>query len=99
MESPKNTIVMIVPAVAGAVIPGARPVFAEKTTPAAKNVVPADSKAMDFQRKYMDLIFGFIGLTDVHSIIIEPTLAGGPDTADAKKKATLAEAQDLATTF
>lgn len=44
---------------------------------------PTDSP-MDFQKKYIDLVLGFIGFTDIKSIIVEPTLAGGPDTAKAK---------------
>lgn len=59
----------------------------------------SDAAAMDFQKKYMDLVFGFMGFTDIRSIIVEPTLAGGPETADTRKKAAIAEAQELARKF
>jgi FMN-dependent NADH-azoreductase len=48
---------------------------------------------MDFQKKYLDTILGFIGLTDVVSIIAEPTLASGPDAAQDALKRAIATAQ------
>ncbi len=54
---------------------------------------PAGSpaEAVDFQKRYMDTILGFMGLTDVTSILAEPTLAGGPDKAhDVVEKARVA---------
>ena len=50
-------------------------------------------EAMDFQKKYLDTILGFIGLTDVVSIIAEPTLASGPDAAQDALKRAIATAQ------
>lgn len=41
---------------------------------------PADSE-MDFQKKYVDVAMGFIGFTDIRSVIVQPTLAGGKETA------------------
>jgi FMN-dependent NADH-azoreductase len=52
----------------------------------------------DFQRKYLELALGFIGITDVASIVVEPTLAG-PDAAAAARDAALGRARDLATSF
>jgi len=35
--------------------------------------------AMDHQRPYLELIFGFIGFTDIRTLVVEPTLAPGAD--------------------
>src|SRR5574341_1548861 len=32
-------------------------------------------EAYDLQKKYMELILGFIGITDVQSVVVEPTLS------------------------
>jgi FMN-dependent NADH-azoreductase len=50
------------------------------------------AEAFDLQKKYIELISGFIGFKDVKSVIVEPTLQGGPDAAKEK----LAEAIDRA---
>ena len=55
--------------------------------------------AVDFQKRYMDHILGFIGITDVRSVIVQPTLAAGPDTAQAKLAAATAELRTLARTI
>jgi FMN-dependent NADH-azoreductase len=34
----------------------------------------ADDSPFDFQKKYLDFILGFIGFTDIKSIICQPTL-------------------------
>ena len=49
--------------------------------------------AMDFQRPYLELIFGFIGFTDIRSLVVEPTLAPG---ADDKLTAATTAARTLA---
>ncbi|UUO07571.1 NAD(P)H-dependent oxidoreductase [Blastopirellula sp. J2-11] len=49
-------------------------------------------KAIDFQKSYVEFLLGFIGFTDVKSIVIEPMLAppevAGPAKENAKKQAT-----------
>jgi FMN-dependent NADH-azoreductase len=47
---------------------------------------------MDFQKRYLDMWLGFIGFTDITSILVEPTLS---DPSDAEKK--LNQALDQAT--
>jgi len=37
------------------------------------------SGEFDFQQKYMNLALGFIGITDLRSVIIQPTLGGDPE--------------------
>jgi FMN-dependent NADH-azoreductase len=58
-----------------------------------------ESEAFDMQSKYIELIFGFIGFTDIKSIIVEPTLQGGADTARQKVDAAIKKAEQLASSF
>lgn len=50
---------------------------------------------MDFQKVYLQKIFGFIGLTDIHTLVIEPTLAGGPETTQTVLKTAIEQAKAL----
>jgi FMN-dependent NADH-azoreductase len=58
-----------------------------------------EAQAMDFQRKYLETILGFIGLTDIRSVIVQPTLMGGPDVAAQRQDEAIAKARQIATTF
>jgi FMN-dependent NADH-azoreductase len=46
-----------------------------------------DAKALDFQKGYMDLLLGFLGFTDISSIVIEPTLGSSMDVSKAVSSA------------
>ncbi len=59
----------------------------------------SDFAAYDLQKRYMEVVLGFIGFTDIRSIVVEPTLMGGPDTATAKREAAIAEAREIAGDF
>jgi FMN-dependent NADH-azoreductase len=59
----------------------------------------ADPTAADFQRRYMETILGFIGITDVRSVVVEPTLMGGPDVGDQKTQAAMQEAEKMVVDF
>jgi FMN-dependent NADH-azoreductase len=59
----------------------------------------AELSHLDLQKPYVDTILGFMGLTDVRSIVIEPTLAGGPDLADERIQQAVARARELAESF
>jgi FMN-dependent NADH-azoreductase len=59
----------------------------------------AESEAFDLQSRYIELIFGFIGFTDIRSIVVEPTLQGGADTARQKIDAAVKKAEQLASSF
>ncbi len=59
----------------------------------------SDSEALDFQSTYLEFILGFIGFADIRKVVIEPTLAGGPDTANEKRRAAVLAAQDAARAF
>jgi FMN-dependent NADH-azoreductase len=56
-------------------------------------------EAFDLQKKYLEMILGFIGLTDVRSVIVEPTLAGGPAVAEQKRSAAIEQAKRMAVEF
>jgi FMN-dependent NADH-azoreductase len=58
-----------------------------------------DAAAFDFQRPYLEGILGFIGFTDISTIVIEPTLQGGPEVAEQKLNEAIAEAREKAETF
>ena len=55
-----------------------------------------ETAAMDMQKSYLELVLGFIGFTDIHSVVVEPTLLGGPEVAEQKIKAASAEARSIA---
>lgn len=54
---------------------------------------------MDFQKSYLELILGFIGFTDITSVIIEPTLAGTPEVMKERFDEALDQAQAIAASF
>ncbi len=56
------------------------------------------SKGMDLQKGYMDLLLGFIGFTDIRSIMVEPTLAAPKDVAKTEA-AAIAQAIRIAAGF
>jgi FMN-dependent NADH-azoreductase len=56
------------------------------------------AKGLDLQKGYMDLLLGFIGFTNVQTILIEPTLAS-PDDVAKTESAAIATAQSIASEF
>ena len=54
------------------------------------------AEAFDFQKRYFETFLGFIGFTDISSIVVEPTLAGGPEIGEQKRAAAIAKARELA---
>jgi len=62
---------------------------------------PADSEAeaFDLQKKYIELIFGFMGFENIRSVVIEPTLQGGPEVADARLREAIGRAKEIAAVF
>jgi FMN-dependent NADH-azoreductase len=57
-----------------------------------------ETGAMDFQKTYLRFLLGFIGFTDIHEVVVEPTL-GAPDDVKAVEEAALAAAKKLAAQF
>jgi FMN-dependent NADH-azoreductase len=58
-----------------------------------------EKEAFDLQKKYLELILAFMGLNDVCSIAIEPTLEQGPDTAKQKRDEAIKKAKQMAKDF
>ena len=54
---------------------------------------------LDLQKPYVELILGFIGITDVRSVVAEPMLMAGPEVAQQKLAQAIAEAQRIARSF
>ena len=57
-----------------------------------------EMKGMDLQKGYIDLLLGFIGFTNVTSILVEPTLAAPEDVASTEAAAA-EQARSVAATF
>ena len=57
------------------------------------------SEAYDFQKRYMETALGFMGFADIRTIIVEPTLQGGPEIAKSKRAAAIEEAKSIAADF
>jgi len=57
------------------------------------------AETYDLQTKYLQLILGFIGFTDIRILAVEPTLMGGPDVAKEKRQAAVAKAKEMAKSF
>ncbi len=62
---------------------------------------PAGSatEAFDLQTKYIELIFGFIGFENIRSVVVEPTLQGGPDVAAVKRQEAIDKIKEIAVVF
>jgi len=58
----------------------------------------APAEAFDLQKRYLELILGFIGFTDIRSAVIEPTL-GDPERARKAQAAAIAKAAEMARQF
>lgn len=56
-------------------------------------------EGLDMQTKYIELILGFIGFKDIHSVVVEPTLQGGPDAAGAKRQGAIEKVKEIAEVF
>jgi len=56
-------------------------------------------KALDMQKSYLELILGFMGLSDIRSVTVEPTLASGADVAKQKQLEAIERAKQIAKDF
>jgi FMN-dependent NADH-azoreductase len=59
----------------------------------------SDAEGLDLQKKYLDLIFGFIGFTDIRSVLVEPTLQGRPDVVETKRQEAIEKVKQIAEDF
>jgi len=56
-------------------------------------------EALDLQTKYLQLILGFIGFTNIRSVIVEPTLQGSAEAIEAKVHKAVDAARKIAEDF
>ena len=54
---------------------------------------------VDFQSRYLNFALKFLGITDLHEIRVAPTIARGPDAANAAREQACAAAIGLAATI
>ncbi len=59
----------------------------------------SEAEAVDLQTRYIELIFGFMGFKDIRSVVVEPTLQGGPDVAGAKRQGAIEKVIEIAEVF
>jgi len=61
---------------------------------------PGSERALfDHQIPYLKTVLSFIGLSDISLVVVEPTLAGGPDGAAAALDEAIKRARGLAAAF
>ena len=59
----------------------------------------SEAEALDLQTKYVELIFGFMGFENMRSVVVEPTLQGGPDVAKSRQQKAIDQAREMAVDF
>jgi FMN-dependent NADH-azoreductase len=57
------------------------------------------AEAFDLQKKYVELIFGFMGFENIRSVVVEPTLQAGPDVAAARVNEAIDKTKEIAAEF
>ncbi|MHC4290046.1 MAG: FMN-dependent NADH-azoreductase [Planctomycetota bacterium] len=62
-------------------------------------VTGSEYEAFDLQKKYMELVLGFMGFQNGLSIVVEPTMHGAPDEIQAMLDASVQKAKSLAADF
>jgi FMN-dependent NADH-azoreductase len=62
------------------------------------NYSSAETKGMDFQKGYLDLLLGFLGFQGIQSVTVEPTL-GAPEEVRTMEAAKVDQARQLAAAF
>jgi FMN-dependent NADH-azoreductase len=55
--------------------------------------------SLDYQTRYLETALGFMGFTDVKTVVVEPTVQEGPDVAKAKREAAIRSAEQIAPSF
>lgn len=58
-----------------------------------------DGEAFDLQKKYFELVLGFMGFSEIRSVVVEPTLMGGPEVAAEKVAQAVDKAKQIALEF
>ncbi len=58
-----------------------------------------EAESFDMQKKYIELVLGFMGFQAIYSIVVEPTLQGDPDDIQRVLDASIRKAQILGSDF
>jgi FMN-dependent NADH-azoreductase len=58
-----------------------------------------DYEAFDLQKRYLEMILGFMGFTDIRSIVVDPTLMAGLEVVKAKRESAIEKAKQMAKDF
>jgi len=61
--------------------------------------VGTEAEAFDMQKKYIELIFGFMGFENICSVVVESTLQSGPDVVEVKRQVAIREVQKIGADF
>jgi FMN-dependent NADH-azoreductase len=56
-------------------------------------------RQFDMQKPYLELALNFMGLKNIESVTIEPTLMGGAETAESKKSQAVEKARKITEEF
>jgi FMN-dependent NADH-azoreductase len=75
-----------------------RPVFVAYARGGAYSA-GTEAEGYDFQKPYLETILGFMGMSDIRSVVVEPTLQEGPHIGKAKRDEAIAKAQEMARQF
>jgi FMN-dependent NADH-azoreductase len=62
-------------------------------------VAGTEAAAIDHEKPHIDLLLGFIGFAEIRSVVVEPTLALGPDEAHTRLQAAIVEAREVGRTL
>jgi FMN-dependent NADH-azoreductase len=56
-------------------------------------------ESYDLQKRYLETLLGFIGFTDIYSIVVEPTLMAGPEVGATRREEAIVQARQMAREF
>ncbi len=75
-----------------------KPVFIAYTR-GGEYAARTDTEEFDLQKRYLELILAFMGFSNIHSVTVEPTLAGGADIAKQRQAEAIEKARQIARQF
>ena len=58
-----------------------------------------EAESFDLQKKYMELVLGFMGFEQIQSIVVEPTLHGSPEDIEKTIGSSIEKAKEIAKDF
>lgn len=77
---------------------GDKPAFAAYARGGEYKTGP-EGDPFDFQKSYLEAVLAFIGIQDVRSVVVQPTLAGGAEGAKTALESAQEEARAMAVNF